>query len=163
MHHEAVQLGAAAVGVVDDIAKARQLKALKTHDPAHRAGDADDLAAGDQGLVVFQGEQFGGGADEVERHFQLADQLEGRGRADALVEFDKRLEVALGFAPAAALRPLQVFTEQRLRTDQRRRGGEVIGRLRLERIGDCPRLATQLDQCFDIKRLCHRYIVHEPF
>ncbi|MNN44688.1 hypothetical protein D3C81_1589910 [compost metagenome] len=113
-------------------------------------------------LVVFQREQFGGGADQVERDFQLADQLERGGRADALVELDELLEVVLGFAAAAALRALQVFTEQRLRTDQQGQGREIVRRLRLQRIGNHPGLATQPDQCFDIKRLCHRCIVLEP-
>ncbi|MCY1182607.1 hypothetical protein D9M73_231760 [compost metagenome] len=135
---------------------------MEAHNPAGRAGDADDLAAVFQGLVVFQREQFGGGADQVQRYFQLGDQLERRGRADTFVEFDQGLEVALGFAPAAALGALQVFAKQGLWTDQRCHGGKVIRRLRLQRIGDRPRLATQLDQCFDIECLCHRCIVHVP-
>ncbi|MNR18577.1 hypothetical protein D3C85_1353110 [compost metagenome] len=71
--------------------------------------------------------------------------------------------MVLGLAAAAALRALQVLTEKRLRTNQQCQGRQIVRSLRLERIGNGPGLATQSDQCFNVKRLSHWYIVLEHF
>ncbi|MNM23326.1 hypothetical protein D3C81_337240 [compost metagenome] len=115
-----------------------------------------------QHLVVLQREQLRSGAKQVERHFEFIDQLERSARADAVVKLLEFLEMVLGFAAAAALCTLQVLTEKRLRTNQQSQGRQIIRSLRLQRIRNGPGLASQLDQCFNIKkRLSHRYIVLE--